>query len=39
MIGIAARNRTVAWRAALFGLAMLGIAFASVPLYLSLIHI
>jgi len=33
MIGIAARNRTVAWRAALFGLAMLGLAFASVPLY------
>ncbi len=30
---IARRNRTVAWRAALFGLAMLGLAFASVPLY------
>ena len=27
------RNRAVAWRAALFGLAMLGLAFASVPLY------
>jgi cytochrome c oxidase assembly protein subunit 11 len=30
---IAARNRAVALRAALFGLAMLGLAFASVPLY------
>jgi cytochrome c oxidase assembly protein subunit 11 len=30
---IAARNRVVAWRAAMFGLAMLGLAFASVPLY------
>ncbi len=30
---IAARNRTVAVRAALFGLAMLALAFASVPLY------
>jgi cytochrome c oxidase assembly protein subunit 11 len=30
---IAQRNRVVAWRAALFGLAMLGLAFASVPLY------
>ncbi len=27
------RNRIVAWRAALFGLAMLALAFASVPLY------
>ena len=33
MTSIAARNRVVAWRAALFGLAMLGLAFASVPLY------
>ncbi len=30
---IAVRNRTVATRAALFGLAMLALAFASVPLY------
>jgi cytochrome c oxidase assembly protein subunit 11 len=30
---IARRNRVVAWRAALFGLAMLGLAFASAPLY------
>ena len=30
---IAARNRKVAIRAALFGLAMLALAFASVPLY------
>ena len=33
MNSIAQRNRVVAWRAALFGLAMLGLAFASVPLY------
>ncbi len=33
MTTIAQRNRTVALRAALFGLAMLGLAFASVPLY------
>ena len=33
MTSIAQRNRTVALRAALFGLAMLGLAFASVPLY------
>ncbi|HXG98865.1 MAG TPA: cytochrome c oxidase assembly protein [Sphingomicrobium sp.] len=33
MSSIAVRNRTVALRAALFGLAMLGLAFASVPLY------
>jgi len=33
MTGVAARNRTVALRAALFGLAMLVLAFASVPLY------
>ena len=33
MTSIAERNRTVALRAALFGLAMLGVAFASVPLY------
>ena len=33
MTSIAQRNRTVAIRAALFGLAMLGLAFASVPLY------
>ena len=33
MSSIAARNRTVAWRAALVGLAMLCLAFASVPLY------
>ena len=33
MISIAQRNRAVALRAALFGLAMLGLAFASVPLY------
>jgi cytochrome c oxidase assembly protein subunit 11 len=30
---IAQRNRTVAMRAALFGVAMLALAFASVPLY------
>ena len=33
MSSIAQRNRTVALRAALFGLAMLALAFASVPLY------
>ena len=33
MNAIAAKNRQVAIRAALFGLAMLGLAFASVPLY------
>ena len=33
MTSIADRNRSVALRAALFGLAMLGLAFASVPLY------
>ena len=33
MTSIAARNGKVALRAALFGLAMLGLAFASVPLY------
>ena len=33
MTSIARSNRTVAIRAALFGLAMLGLAFASVPLY------
>ena len=33
MTSAAIRNRTVALRAALFGLAMLGLAFASVPLY------
>ena len=33
MTSIAAKNRNVALRAALFGLAMLGLAFASVPLY------
>ena len=33
MTSIAHKNRTVAWRSALFGLAMLGLAFASVPLY------
>ena len=33
MTSIAQRNRTVALRAALFGLAMLGLAFAAVPLY------
>ena len=33
MTSIAQKNRTVAIRAALFGLAMLGLAFASVPLY------
>ena len=33
MTSIARRNRTVAVRAALFGLAMLALAFASVPLY------
>ena len=33
MTSIALRNRTVALRAALFGLAMLALAFASVPLY------
>ncbi len=33
MNSIAQRNRSVALRAALFGLAMLGLAFASVPLY------
>jgi len=30
---LALRNRIVGYRAALFGLAMLGLAFASVPLY------
>ena len=33
MTSIARRNRAVAWRSALFGLVMLGVAFASVPLY------
>ncbi len=33
MTAIAARNKAVAIKAALFGLAMLGLAFASVPLY------
>ncbi len=33
MTSIAQRNRAVAWRAGLFGLAMLALAFASVPLY------
>lgn len=33
MTQLAARNRSVGFRAALFGLAMLGLAFASVPLY------
>ena len=33
MTTLAARNRIVGFRAALFGLAMLGVAFASVPLY------
>lgn len=33
MTSLAARNRTVGYRAALFGLAMLALAFASVPLY------
>ena len=33
MTSIAARNRTVGFRAALFGLVMLAVAFASVPLY------
>ncbi len=33
MSSIARRNRTVALRAGLFGLAMLALAFASVPLY------
>jgi cytochrome c oxidase assembly protein subunit 11 len=33
MTSMADRNRTVALRAALFGLAMLALAFASVPLY------
>ena len=33
MTSLAQKNRTVAIRAALFGLAMLGLAFASVPLY------
>ena len=33
MTSIARKNRAVAWRSALFGLAMLGLAFASVPLY------
>ena len=33
MTSIAQRNRTVAWRAGLFGMAMLALAFASVPLY------
>lgn len=30
---LAAKNRLIGFRAALFGLAMLGLAFASVPLY------
>lgn len=33
MSSVAERNRVVGMRAALFGLAMLGLAFASVPLY------
>ena len=33
MTAIAARNKAVAFKAALFGLAMLALAFASVPLY------
>jgi cytochrome c oxidase assembly protein subunit 11 len=33
MTSIAQKNRAVGLRAALFGLAMLGLAFASVPLY------
>ena len=33
MTDVADRNRVVGLRAALFGLAMLGLAFASVPLY------
>lgn len=33
MTSITAKNRAVALRAALFGLVMLGVAFASVPLY------
>ena len=33
MTSIAQKNRTVGLRAALFGLAMLGLAYASVPLY------
>ena len=33
MTSVAAKNRTVAIRMALFALAMLGLAFASVPLY------
>jgi cytochrome c oxidase assembly protein subunit 11 len=33
LTSLAVRNRIVGYRAALFGLAMLGLAFASVPLY------
>ncbi len=33
MSSLAQKNRTVGLRAALFGLAMLGLAFAAVPLY------
>ena len=33
MTSLAVRNKVVGFRAALFGLAMLGLAFASVPLY------
>ncbi|MEO7815154.1 MAG: cytochrome c oxidase assembly protein [Sphingomicrobium sp.] len=33
MTSLAAKNRTVGFRAAIFGLVMLGVAFASVPLY------
>ena len=33
MTALANRNRTVAWKAALFALFMVGVAFASVPLY------
>ncbi|MBA3667973.1 MAG: cytochrome c oxidase assembly protein [Sphingomonas sp.] len=33
MSSVAAKNRSVGFRAALFGLAMLAVAFASVPLY------
>ena len=33
MSAIAERNKAVAFKAALLGLAMLGLAFASVPLY------
>jgi cytochrome c oxidase assembly protein subunit 11 len=38
-LGLAQRNRAVGLKAALFGLAMLGLAFAAVPLYRIFCHV